>query len=209
VDDCLTLWVDGRVVKWDGRYSCANFLSADDHAPVETATNPLDAAPVAIGIRGGGAEVTRALVYRDVYYVSHTLGGSLADYPGFQADLKKSANKEVVAEYLKKFHKFNEKQYSTESTMTGLERNALASNAALWGQSPLSATRRTVDFYLKPQWYFPMGDNSSASSDARSWREHHVPERLLIGRAVLVFWPHYWNAPIPFLPNFRRMGLIR
>jgi signal peptidase I len=54
-----------------------------------------------------------------------------------------------------------------------------------------------------------MGDNSMESFDARGWPDHHVPERLLIGRAIVVFWPHFWNRPIPFLPNVQRMGLIR
>jgi signal peptidase I len=31
----------------------------------------------------------------------------------------------------------------------------------------------------------------------------------MIGKALLIYWPHAWNRPIPFLPNFRRMQLIR
>jgi signal peptidase I len=32
-----------------------------------------------------------------------------------------------------------------------------------------------------------MGDNSSQSSDGRMWGL--VPERLMLGRAVFIFWP--------------------
>ena len=42
-------------------------------------------------------------------------------------------------------------------------------------------------FYVQPGHYFCMGDNSSSSSDGRSWGS--VPERLLLGRAVVIYWP--------------------
>jgi signal peptidase I len=43
-----------------------------------------------------------------------------------------------------------------------------------------------------------------------SYEDHHYVERdLLIGKALLIYWPHTWNRPIPYMPNFRRMGLIR
>ena len=42
------------------------------------------------------------------------------------------------------------------------------------------------------------------------YRDHNYVERdLLIGKALLIYWPHTWNRPIPFTPNFRRMGPIR
>ena len=42
------------------------------------------------------------------------------------------------------------------------------------------------------------------------WDEHHYVERdLLIGKALVIYWPHTWNSPIPFLPKVRRMGPIR
>jgi signal peptidase I len=92
-------------------------------------------------------------------------------------------------------------------SQAGLNRNALLTNATLWANSEMGQGRQTVEFAMQKDWYFPMGDNSSASSDARSWG--HAPEKLLIGRAVMVFWPHYWNAPVPFVPNVQRMSLIR
>jgi signal peptidase I len=79
-------------------------------------------------------------------------------------------------------------------------------------------------FQLGPEDYFPMGDNTQASSDARMWNARSQPGnpmpgqpgRLMIGRAVMVFWPHSWYLPkiplikkFPFIPNFQRIGLIR
>ena len=49
--------------------------------------------------------------------------------------------------------------------------------------------------YVQPGHYLCMGDNSSQSSDGRYWGL--VPERLMLGRAVFVFFP------------FTRMGFIR
>jgi signal peptidase I len=79
-----------------------------------------------------------------------------------------------------------------------------------WSQTDMFDRRRTVQFKLSDGQYFPMGDNSPQSADARTWNGPHFVERdLLIGKAVVIYWPHTWNRPIPFLPNFQRMGLIR
>jgi signal peptidase I len=41
--------------------------------------------------------------------------------------------------------------------------------------------------YVQPHHYLCLGDNSPESSDGRSWGS--VPERLLLGRAMLVYYP--------------------
>jgi signal peptidase I len=41
--------------------------------------------------------------------------------------------------------------------------------------------------YIQPGHYWCLGDNSASSSDGRTWGL--VPERLLLGRAVVVYWP--------------------
>ncbi len=50
-------------------------------------------------------------------------------------------------------------------------------------------------YYVQPGHYLCMGDNSSQSSDGRMWGL--VPERLMLGRAVFIFFP------------FDRLGFIR
>ncbi|MGL6094871.1 MAG: S26 family signal peptidase, partial [Fimbriiglobus sp.] len=42
-------------------------------------------------------------------------------------------------------------------------------------------------FYVQPGHYLCLGDNSAQSSDSRKWGT--VPERLLLGKAVAVFFP--------------------
>jgi type IV secretory pathway protease TraF len=51
-----------------------------------------------------------------------------------------------------------------------------------------------------PDEYFVLGDNSTSSQDSRAWGQ--VPERLLMGKAVVVYFP-FW----PF--GSSRLGLIR
>ena len=43
-------------------------------------------------------------------------------------------------------------------------------------------------FYVQPGCYLCLGDNSAQSSDSRVWGL--VPERLMLGKAVFVFWPY-------------------
>jgi signal peptidase I len=44
-----------------------------------------------------------------------------------------------------------------------------------------------LTMYVQPGHYLCMGDNSPESSDSRYWGA--VPQRLLLGRALLIYWP--------------------
>ena len=86
-----------------------------------------------------------------------------------------------------------------------------------------SANGKQVDFALNEDQLFVMGDNSAESSDARLWVNSdrgkpggpYLDRRLLIGKALCVYWPHSWNqipgTPIPFplFPNIADMRLVR
>ena len=54
-------------------------------------------------------------------------------------------------------------------------------------------------YYVHPGHYMCMGDNSAQSSDSRTWGT--VPERLMLGKAVFVFWP--------LVPPPNRVGFIK
>jgi signal peptidase I len=68
-----------------------------------------------------------------------------------------------------------------------------------------------------------LGDNSPASKDGRLWGPvDYVERRLLIGKAVYIYWPHAIPASfsfpvnifgskkyIPFWPSFSKMERVR
>jgi signal peptidase I len=102
---------------------------------------------------------------------------------------------------------------------------ASGTQGALLGREP---EELVVAYPLEEDQFFMLGDNSSASKDSRAWGTpedpiHHVDRRLLIGRALVVFWPHAvptgWNAKVlercgwelrlPCLPNFARMRFVK
>jgi signal peptidase I len=75
----------------------------------------------------------------------------------------------------------------------------------LWRDTYYTNMYNVETLYVQPGHYLCMGDNSPCSSDSRSWgHEDHpydrqgglVPERLLLGRALLVYWPASRFGPI-------------
>lgn len=56
-------------------------------------------------------------------------------------------------------------------------------------------------YYVQPGHYLCLGDNSAQSSDSRTWGT--VPERLMLGKAVFVFWPFYFSQ------SKNRIGFIK
>ncbi|MBU6221435.1 MAG: signal peptidase I [Planctomycetes bacterium] len=83
--------------------------------------------------------------------------------------------------------------------------------------------RERLEFPLVADQFFVLGDNSAASKDSRMWLSgHHVDRELLIGKALVIFWPHAvpasWSVPVkiggvelrlPSWPNFARMRFVR
>ncbi|QDT06184.1 Signal peptidase I [Rubripirellula lacrimiformis] len=209
-DDKITLWVDGDVVSFDSptTYDARDFRSrAQDH-PQWSPEDPLDAAPAGIAITGGQATVRRMEVRRDQYYIAtnDSSFGGIFDYD--MAEMFRLAGGSVTLG-------------EVQQVFTMPDR---------WADFIGWETRREVSFPLEADQFFPMGDNSPESLDARCWagtknqfqlprgvnedawrwsNDSYVPRNLLVGKALVVFWPHSWSSPVPFTPNFKRMKLIR
>ena len=67
-------------------------------------------------------------------------------------------------------------------------------------------------YYVQPGHYLCLGDNSAQSSDSRSWGT--VPERLMLGKAVFVFYPvaldwQFGWPPVRFREGKNRVGFIK
>lgn len=271
-DNELRLWVDGSRIEFDGP---TGYVAAEKRVPRWTETDPLDGAPVGIGSRQLAMTVSRLKVYRDIYYIA--VGP----------------------------HDNNEYE-PIRNTGTALSNLARYRE---WDSEPMFRERRTLEFTLGPREFFPLGDNSPQSKDARLWitdrfdefssevaiklgvvlTEENGPPRikqvlpfggadssglqvgdmltgvdglpvssredlidlmrikyegseidlelkrgaetirmtvplglrpsfhedLLVGEALLVYWPHPWRVNVPglgawpLLPHFKRIGLIR
>jgi signal peptidase I len=77
------------------------------------------------------------------------------------------------------------------------------SDPGSWG--PLNSLEATT-FFVQPNHYLCLGDNSPESSDSRAWGE--VPDRLMLGRALGVYYPFY--CPVwPLSSPVNRVGPIK
>ncbi|MCA9136435.1 MAG: signal peptidase I, partial [Planctomycetales bacterium] len=210
-DDQLLLWVDDSLIAFDGptTFTVKDFRSDKENRPhVKAGVHPLDAAPFGIAVRGGAAKIQRVKVDRDKYYIAtnNSSSGVINDY---DTNLYYQRNNHSI-----RFEDIQEVMFQPDT----------------WEQSSIWDVRRKVTFKLEDDQFFPMGDNSPESQDARCWagvkRRDQLPERyadkayafadasyvprdLLVGKALMVFWPHPWNTPVPFTPNFDRFRLIR
>lgn len=198
-DDQIVLWVNGRVVEFDqpAVYDSREFRSAAARRPYWTAADPLDAAPVGIGGVNLAMSVEQASVFRDIYYIAVPFSrSSFNDYGASRLSADASTVPDAAA---RANLRTNEQLIS-----------AVYANPQWWDRTELFSRRGYREYQLEDGQYFPMGDNSAASSDARVWnRQNYVEEKYLLGKALLVFWPHTWNTPVPFTPNVKRMGPIR
>jgi signal peptidase I len=172
----------------------AVFGARERMLPVTGELDPGDLAPVGVGARGAKLVVSRMKVWRDIYYIADRSRQELRMGP--ISDFE-SISEQVMVQ--------------------------LPFNSSYW---PVFRDRRRVQFKLGADQFFVMGDNSPESSDARLWRSptgheggkpggDYLERRLLIGKALCVYWPHSWNripgTPIPFplFPNVEDMRLVR
>jgi signal peptidase I len=194
VDDQLLLWVDGDLVSFEGgsTYDVGKvFGDRQRILPQTSGEDPGDLAPAGIGARGAKLAVTRLSVWRDIYYIAantNRVDTVITDFDG------------------------NVREYLPE----------LSARPEQW---QLYSQRRPVEFRMKEDQFFVMGDNSAESSDARLWSARtskggkpggdYLERRLLIGKALCVYWPHSWHRvpgtpiPFPFFPNLEDMRLVR
>jgi signal peptidase I len=190
-DDQLLLWVNDRLVEFDGP---TTYEPDGNEKPKWSPQDAGDLEPAGLGAEGVAVRIKNLQVLRDVYYVASS----------YQTQEDRRTPAEDDYENLR----------WTESRADYVAR--VFADPQSWATTTLFDTRRgNVQFVLGPDDFFPMGDNSPQSQDARVWTARFpqtaplVKRDLLTGKALLIYWPHAWRRPIPFLPNFRRMGLIR
>lgn len=193
VDHQLLLWVDGRLVEFDGP---TTYPDLPERRPTEA-----DLSPVGIASQGAALEVAHLKISRDLYYIAARAGEPRALHP--MSDFESTDADDLFG--VRTHH---------------LSRRELAeflSDPTRWD---VFERLRPVEFTLDERQYFVLGDNSPSSRDSRLWDDGHWVDRdLLIGKALLVYWPHAWETPysvnlvgelaFPVYPNFGRMRRIR
>ena len=192
-DDRLHLWVDGKLVDIAG----ADYQRTGIPIPTYSPEDPGDAEPVGIGAVGLDVRVRRIRVLRDLYYVSamgQTRGIAGTNISNLENEREESVKK------IEQFHQ-NPELWSGPQAVALFKKKK--------GQTEPMFVLIDSDDDAKDQ-FLPMGDNSPKSLDGRVWPgPHFVDRELLIGRAMLIYWPHTLNKPVPYFPNFGGMGFIR
>ena len=186
-DDRIHLWINNRLVKFDA----AEYQRDGIVIPKYTPLDPGDAEPVGVSAENLDVRFTRLKVVRDIYYTS-VRGEQNSDYlpneSGYPVDYVLDLQQQPAEWGSSSAVKFFETKKGQTSPMFQLQAGAT----------------RDKDQFL------PMGDNSPQSADGRIWEGPKYLERdLLIGRALVVYWPHTLNKPIKYFPNFGRMDFIR
>ncbi len=216
VDNRLTLWVDGSVVKFDG--STAYVPDADQ--PDWNDADEGDLAPVGVGSDGAALEVTRLRVLRDIYYIAEK-------FP-FHANVLNDYGEQFISPGLRPDSPQSRAEVLNIRDILANPRRTRASAVSLFNK--LFEARQSVQFDLQKHdsdpmldQFFTLGDNSPESQDARIWGSNNYVERqFLIGKAMFIYWPHAktWPLAIPYpsggqwrwlgiTPNFARMRLVR
>lgn len=200
IDSELRLWIDNELVTFDSTTCYLRDGTRDEFdeplRPVYGGPeNPGDLAPVGVGGAGIQMRVNRLRVHRDVYYVAVT------------HDKQRPADGD----------------YTVPADYQSI--NELFRTPELWENIPLFDRMKIAKFDLEDSeddaldQFFPMGDNSPHSADARIWEDHYVQRQYLIGEAVFIYYPHPWHVKLPgekfktlplfVYPKFSRMGVIR
>lgn len=202
VDNQLRLWVGRSLVSFtsEAKPHAGTYQAGPIDSPQWSEQDPGDLQPIGIGGNGLPLTVTRLRVLRDIYYIA-------AD----STDVTRG-DRIRLTDYAKPYDPRQVRR--------------IFADPAAWATTELFADRDAVEFNLKHNQYFPMGDNNPQSKDARLWAgienslfdgqeirvDHYVGREMLIGKAFYIYWPHGWNVAnirFPVVPNLPRMGRIR
>jgi len=183
--------IDDQLRLWvDG--DVVAFNGPTDRAPLQnTGPSEADLSPVGVGAIGGASlHVDHLKIFRDIYYIS--VGGHDGGY-------RLGRSPDPLTDFI-------DPRFASE----------VLSHPQNWDESKRMLP---AEFPLEADQFLALGDNSAKSKDGRLWpaegHDHFVDRRLLIGKALYIYWPHSrdklpgTNIFFPFFPNFARMRLVR
>ena len=211
IDEQMRLLIDGQEVEFPGggKYDhlCQNLPNGMPGAlPRNRDPNALDLTPVAVGIKGAPAEIRRLKIQRDIYYIAmgrhlEPVEKILSRAGGGERQLSGSYNRRCDRLFAEPVNMSDENAYT-----------AFLSDPAAWKDY---GNTRSCLFETGGDQFLAFGDNSGLSLDSRLWETDDIPyyvdKRLLLGKAICVYWPHGKLIPgtsLPYLPNFSKMRPI-
>ena len=167
IDDQLWLVVDGNRVEFDNSTYVA-FASQLIQRPQAS-----DLTPVGVAVKNLTATVSGIKLERDLYYRSEAV---LPQMLGYIKEVETESNERVLRELANAPSEYTEFYHAN---------------------APLLNGGMPVRFTLDDNEYLMLGDNSARSQDSRLWantrnnvHRHAVPRNYLVGKALLIFWPH-------------------
>ena len=190
-DDEVLLWVNDRLVEFDGP------TTYEPDRNVKPKWSPQDAGdlePAGLGAEGVACGSTNLQVLRDVYYVAssyHTEEDGRIPAEDDYEDLLHTGSARIMSTAC-----LPTPSPGRQRRCSSAPRECAVCPGAGRFLSAWETTARRARMPGFGRARFPQAPPS-------------VRRDLLTGKALLIYWPHAWRRPIPFLPNFRRMGLIR
>ncbi len=211
LDNQVLLWVNDHPMQWqaDGQPHPGHYDRPELVGARWSPEDPGDLKPAGLGGKNITLTASKLKIYRDIYYTAT-----------YQTRTQTSARFDRSD--------YNSLDLSNQKVIKMLVYPPVRSAGA--AERMFASRRETIEFQLEEDQFFPMGDNSPQSKDGRLWAENdsaitgsrkkfvdnYVARDVLIGKAIIVYWPHGWSAgPIRVkhveypIPNVDRMGKIR
>ncbi len=194
-DRQLLLWINHDAVKFD---SPTTYDDLNNLQPTRS-----DLTPVSVASQGARLKLNHLRVMRDIYYIAVNKNSRRLEFP--YGDRK---NGQLV-DYVK-----------VPDLLAQGKVEQFFSDPAQWSDLEEKYLGK-VEFTLKDEQFFALGDNSAKSQDSRLWTSQDgvprwwIDRDLLKGKALFIYWPHSWNRipyvniPFPYFPNFSRMHFIK
>jgi len=174
-DNRLTVWVDGKLPFGEGI----------DYEISESERGPrlADFVPASLGVQNARTVVRKLSLWRDIYYAR--------EVRNFDANVSQQALAVTMADFQQLVKKGDIHSVKRREWLPFYPENIQIENTR--GEMLPPRFYPTVDAShpsdrFNADEYFMLGDNSLASQDSRDWGQ--VPQRLLLGKAIWVYWPY-------------------
>ena len=197
----------------------ATYLTEQTLGPKWSEEDPGDLLPIGLHSTGLAVTLKNSRVYRDVYYIASDNSGVVG------GEYRKNLNStsDETRKFVQRYREHVEVVDSLwlEPALRVPEQSVVQLHLDLfpaWNDSTFFTDRGQLDFNVMKDEFFPMGDNSPASADARWYRwtselgKNTFNRKLFIGEALMIYWPRAQGDPFldwPFIPNFPRIGVIQ